>query len=144
MSLVAIGSREASIFTCLADGLIAPRPPFPAVRDTEALVNFDAWLAHSPRVNRIGLRVLLHLLELAPLLTGGGRRLRRLAPERRRRWLARVERLPLRASRELARGVKTLILLCYWGDADLMAQLGYDPRFVAARGLALRRAEGRP
>jgi hypothetical protein len=32
---------------------------------------------------------------------------------------------------------------CYYGDVEVMRRLGYDAPEVAARGLALRRAEGR-
>jgi hypothetical protein len=110
MRLTAIGPREASIFTALADAFVAPEPLLPAVRDTDAVRTFDLWLARSPRLNRIGLRVLLHLSEIAPLLSGGGRRLRRLDPERARRWLTRVEHLPLRAPRELARAHRVRLL----------------------------------
>jgi hypothetical protein len=144
MRLTAIGPREASIFTALADAFVAPEPVLPAVRDTDALSTFDTWLARSPRVNRIGLRVVLHLAELAPLLLGAGGRLRRLAPERRRRWLSRVEHVPLRPVRELTRALKTLILLCYYGDPTVMARLGYDAEANMRRGRELRRAEGRP
>ncbi|MFI5038116.1 MAG: hypothetical protein ACHP93_06515, partial [Solirubrobacterales bacterium] len=101
MTLTAIGPREASIFTCLLDSFAAPEPPLPAVRDTDALASFDTWLTRSPPVNRIGLRVLLHLAELAPLVLGGGHRLRRLDPARRRRWLRDAEHAPLRPVREL-------------------------------------------
>ncbi len=37
VSLAAIGPREASIFSALADAFVAPEPPLPAVRDTDAL-----------------------------------------------------------------------------------------------------------
>jgi hypothetical protein len=141
---VAIGPREASIFTCLADGFLAPAPPLPAVRDTEALKTFDTWLLRSPSRNRIGLRVLLHVAELAPLLLGGGHRLRRLEPARRQRWLVRAEHVPVRAVRDLVRAVKTLILLCYYGDPAVMARLGYDAEANLRRGRELRRAEQRP
>jgi hypothetical protein len=144
LTLTAIGAREASIFTCLVDGIVAPEPLLPAVRDTDALASFDIWLARSPRLNRIGLRVLLHLAELAPLLLGGGRRLRRLEPAGRRRWLEQAEQVPLRPLRELVRAVKTLLLLCYWGDPAVMARLGYDAQARVDRGRELRRTEGRP
>jgi hypothetical protein len=144
LSLTAIGPREASIFTCLLDGFLAPEPPLPAVRDTDALASFDTWLARSPRANRIGLRVVLHLAELAPLALGAGRRLRRLPAARRRRWLASVEHAPLRPVRELVRAVKTLLLLCYYGDPAVMELLGYDAQARVSRGTQLRRAEGRP
>ncbi len=144
MRLAAIGAREASIFTCLADGFVAPELPLPAVRDTQALVTFDTWLQRSPRLNRIGLRVVLHLAEIAPLLLGAGHRLRGLEEARRRRWLVRAEHLPPRALRDLVRAVKTLILLCYYGDPAVMAQLGYDAEANMRRGRELRRAEQRP
>ena len=144
MRLAAIGPREASIFACLADAFVAPEPLLPAVRDTDAVRTFDVWLARSPRVNRVGLRVLLHLAEVARLLLGAGGRLRRLDPGRRRRWLSRVEHLPFRVLRELARALKTLILLCYYGDPEVMARLGYDAEANVRRGRELRRAEGRP
>ena len=102
------------------------------------------WRARSPRVNRVGLLFVLHLAELAPLLSGAGGRLRQLAPERRRHWLSRVEHLPLRAVRELTRAVKTLVLLCYYGDPAVMARLGYDADANMRRGVELRRTEGRP
>jgi len=142
--LTAIGPREASIFTRLAEAFVAPEQPLPAVHHTDALRTFDTWLARSPAFNRAGLRVLLHLLELAPLLLGGGRPLRRLDPERRRRSLSRAERLPLRAPRELIRALKTLLLLCYYGDPAVMARLGYDAQANVRRGRALRHAEARP
>jgi hypothetical protein len=143
VSLTAIGPREASIFTCLTDAFVAPEPFLPAVGDTDALRTFDTWLARSPALNRVGLRVLLHLAELAPVVSGGGRPLRLMDPERRRRWLGHVEQLPLRLPRELTRAVKTLILLCYYGDPAVMARLGYDAEANMRRGRELRRMEGR-
>lgn len=142
--LTAIGPREASIFTALADAFVTPEPLLPAVRDTDAVRTFDTWLARSPRLNRIGLRVLLHAAELAPLPLGGARRLRRLDPARRRRWLEHAEHVPLRPLRELVRALKTLLLLCYYGDPAVMARLGYDAQARVSAGRELRRAEGRP
>ncbi len=143
VSLTAIGPREASIFAALADAFVTPEPLLPAVCDTDAVRIFDLWLARSPRLNRVGLRVLLHLAELAPLIFGAGGRLRRLDPERRRRWLSRLEHLPLRAVRELTRALKTLILLCYYGDPAVMVRLGYDAEANVRRGRELRRTERR-
>lgn len=144
MRLHAIGPREASIFACVTDGFVAPASPFPQVRDTDAVASFDEWLARSPRVNRLALRVLLHVAELAPLALGEGSRLRRLDPERRRRWLARAEHAQVRVLRELVQAVKALILLCYYGDPAVMRTAGYDAEANVRRGRELRRVEGRP
>lgn len=140
----AIGAREASIFTCLATGFIAPLAPLPDVCDTDALATFDAWLARSPRLNRIGLRLLLELVDLAPLGLGGGRRLRRMTALRSQRWLEAAEHVPVRALRQLVRAFKTMILISYYGDPSVMAQLGYDAQSNVGRGLQLRHDERRP
>jgi hypothetical protein len=144
MTLKAIGPREASIFNCLADGFVAPEPPLPAVVETGALGTFDTWLLRSPRLNRIGLRMLLYVAEFAPLLLGGGGRLRCLDVAGRRRWLDRFERVSIPALRDVIRAGKTLILLCYYGDPEVMARLGYDAQANLRRGRELRRLEGRP
>jgi hypothetical protein len=140
----AIGAREASIFTCLATGFIAPIAPLPDVRDTDALATFDDWLARAPRLNRVGLRLLLELVDLAPIALGGRRRLRRMTTSRSRRWLEAAERVPIRALRELVRAVKTMILISYYGDPAVMAHLGYDAPANVARGRQLRHDERRP
>lgn len=80
----------------------------------------EAFLAAAPRLNRAALRVLLALV-------------------RRPRGAALVARLPLIEQAALA----TLALGRY-DDPALAGRLGWDAAAVAARGLALRRAEGRP
>jgi hypothetical protein len=52
--------------------------------------------------------------------------------------------VPLRPLRELVRAVKTLLLVCYWGDPAVMARLGYDAQARVDRGRELRRTERRP
>src|SRR4051794_17024075 len=74
--------READVFRCFADTVVAPRAP--AIRDTDASAFLDDWLAESPALNRHGIRAMLYALEVAPLATGAGARLRRLPAERRR------------------------------------------------------------
>jgi len=139
-----MGAREASIFICLVDGFLDHKPPLPSVHETDALETFDLWLARSPGVNRLGVRALLRLMDLAPLVLGGGRPLRRLQPGRRRLWLKRLERVPVRPLRELVRALKSLTLLCYYGDPAVMAGLGFDAQARVTVGRELRRAEGRP
>ena len=73
MTLTALTPREASIFACLTDTVVAPEPVLPPVRETDAVEFFDRWLARAPRSTAIGLRALLYAAELAPLR----RRLRR-------------------------------------------------------------------
>ena len=48
--------REASIFACITDTVVAPEPILPPVRDTDAVGFLDRWLAAAPAMNRIGLR----------------------------------------------------------------------------------------
>src|SRR5918911_2224558 len=98
-----LSGREASIFACLTDTVVAPDPVLPPVRETDAVAFFDEWLGLLPRPNRAGMRALLWAAELAPLATGAGARLRRLERDGRTRWLRGVERARVTQLRLLAK-----------------------------------------
>src|SRR5438093_676696 len=104
--------RELSIFACLTDTVVAPVPPLPPVRETDAARAFARSLAAGPAVNALALRVAILLLELAPLALGFGARLRRLSPADRERALARLDRGPLAP---LLKAIRSLAHLHYSG-----------------------------
>ena len=133
-------SREADVFACLTDAVIAPAGGFPPVRETDAREFLERYLASSPRANRIGLRAMLLALELGPRALGFGGRLRQLDPAGRLAFLARVERSPAAA---LVHATEALAKLVYYGDDGVMRGLGYDPDAIVERGRALRREEAR-
>jgi hypothetical protein len=132
-----LSPREASIFACICDTVVAPKPVLPAVRDTDAVEAFDEWLARGPRGNRLALRGLLYLAELAPLLVHGGR-LRSLLEPERGRALAAAERSRLPRVGPVVRLMKGLAFLCYYGDDEVMRRLGYDPDANLRRAQAVR------
>jgi hypothetical protein len=144
VSFTTISSREASIFACLIDAVVAPAPPLPPVRETDAAAFLDLWLARSPAPQRTGLRVLLHLVEVGPLLAGFRARLRRLAPAERLAYVRRIEHAPLPPLRQLSKLVNGMATLAYYGDDEVMRLLGYDAAANVARGRALRERDGRP
>jgi hypothetical protein len=139
----ALTGREASIFACITDAVVAPEPLLPPVRETDAVAFFDDWMARSPRLNRVGMRALLYVAELSPLLTGFGARLRRLDREARAGWVDRVQAAPRAEIRLLAKLVKGAAQLSYWGDDALMLRVGYDAGANVRRGRELRAREGR-
>jgi hypothetical protein len=142
--LAVLSPREASIFACLVDTVAAPEPLLPAVAHTDAAFFFDRWMAASPRANAAGMRALLHVIELMPLLMGFGARLRRLPVHERVRYLEAVERNSNPRLRQLTKLVKGAAFLSYYGDDAIMRRLGYDADANVARGRALRAREGRP
>jgi hypothetical protein len=142
-ALRTLSPREASIFACLCDTVVRPRPPLPEVRDTDAVAAFDRWLAAAPQPNRIGLRVLLHLAELGALACGFGSRLRRLDPDSRLSYVRRVERTGQPQLRQLAKLVNGMAFVCYYGDDAVMRTVGYDADANVRRGRELRAREGR-
>lgn len=144
MSLQSIGAREASIFACLTDTVVAPEPLLPPVRETDAALFFDRWLSRSPRLNRVALRVLLHGIELAPLALGFRRRMRALDLAGRVRYLEIAERRGPAPVRALTKLVKGMAFLAYYGDDRVMALVGYDAEANLRRGRELRAREGRP
>jgi hypothetical protein len=125
-ALCVLSPREASIFACVADTLLAPAPPLPPVRDTDAVAAFDAWLLRAPRANRVALRAVLLALELAPRLTRThAARWRRLPPRERLALLDRAAHHP--AGRPLVEALRAAAAISYYGDAHVSALLGYTP-----------------
>jgi hypothetical protein len=142
--LTVLTPREASIFACLVDTVAAPEPLLPPVAETDAAFFFDRWMAASPRANAAGMRALLHVIELMPLLMGYGARLRRLPVPQRVRYLHAVEAKTNPRVRQLTKLVKGAAFLSYYGDDAIMRRLGYDAGANVARGRKLRAREGRP
>ena len=142
--LAALSPREASIFACLADTVVAPEPLLPPVRETDAVAFFDRWMARSPRVNRIALRTLLYTLEAGPQFVGFGARMRRLSPARRAEYLRTIEHHRVPQLRQLAKLLQGFGQLAYYGDDQVMLRVGYDADANVARGRALRERDGRP
>jgi hypothetical protein len=142
--LEVLSPREASIFACLVDAMLAPEPDLPPVAQTSAVQSFDQWLARSPSLNRTGLRAALYLAEVLPLAMGRGARLRRLERGQRTRFVADAERRAPSAVRLLFTSLRVFAAFNYYGDDQISRRLGFDADAVVARGRELRRAEGRP
>ena len=67
-----LSRREASIFACVCDTVVAPEPLLPPVRETDAVQFLDRWLAAAPRLNRIGLRAPFYAAELLRARSAAG------------------------------------------------------------------------
>lgn len=144
MTLRVLTPREASIFACLCDTVVAPEPVLPPVRETDAVEAFDRLLEASPRLNRVALRALLYAAEWAPRASGAAGRLRRLDSRGRARALARLEAARSPRTRQVVKLLEGVACLSYYGDDAVMRRLGYDAAERVRRGRALREREGRP
>jgi hypothetical protein len=133
-------AREANVFACLVETVVAPGEPLPPLARTDAVAFLGRYLDASPPLNRAGLRALLHALELGPRTQRLGGRFRQLDPERRAAYLGRVERG--RAGRAF-QALEALAKFAYYGDGGVLRGLGYDADAVVARGRLLRRQERR-
>lgn len=142
--LAVLSPREASIFACLADTVVAPEPVLPPVRETDAVAFFDRWMARAPRVNRVAFRALLYSLETGPRFLGFGRRMRKLTPTQRAEYLQAIERSSVPQLRQLAKLMQGFGQLAYYGDDGVMLQIGYDAEANVERGRTLRERDGRP
>jgi hypothetical protein len=112
-------ARELRIFARVTDAVVAPIPPLPPARATDAAVAFERSLAAAPKLNAYALR--------AAFLFSGA-------------WLRRapLERLDHGALAPLLNAVRSLAQLHYYGDAGVMRVLGYDPDLVLARAAEVR------
>jgi hypothetical protein len=144
VSLAVISGREASIFACVCDTVVAPAPPLPPVSGTDAVIFLDRWLERAPRLNRAGMRLILYAAELCPRALGFRGRLRTLPAGERARVLDSLERVRHPGLRELVRLVEGIASLSYYGDGGVMRRLGYDPDSNVARARELRARERRP
>lgn len=139
-----ISDREASIFACFVETVVAPQPLLPPVSDTDAAAFFDRWMTLAPKANAAGLRAAIFAIEVAPLALGHRRRMRKLGRAERARYLQQLEKHKAAPIRQATKALKGIAFLCYYGDDGLMKQLGYDPDANVERGRRLRIAEGRP
>ena len=121
---------ERNAVARLLDAAVPAGDGLPPVERTDALAAFDDWLRAAPGPNRAALRATLQAVDA---------KLRRLPARERAGWLSSGRGRLGGAAQFLAR----IAAHCYYGDEGVMRALGYDAREVAARGLALRRAEGR-
>ena len=144
MTLAVLTPREASIFECVCDTVVAPAAALPPVRDTDAVRFFDSWLARAPRPNRVALRGLLNLAEVTPRLRGFRHGLRALPERERERLLFELERAARPRIRQLVKLLKGMTFLSYYGDDRVMRRLGYDAEERVRRARELRAREGRP
>ena len=144
MTLAALTRREASIFACVCDTVLAPEPTLPPVRQTDAVDFFDSWLARSPRLNRLAFRALLYGAEMAPWALGFRRRLRTLPEADRARALAALETARPVRLRHVVKLVKGMATLSYYGDDQILGRLGYDADANLRRARELRSRERRP
>ena len=142
--LAVLTPREASIFACLVDTVAAPEPLLPPVAETDCAFFFDRWMAASPRANAQGMRALLYVVELLPMLLGHRRRMRALSVEERIRVLETVDGMRNRHVRQLVKLLKGAAFLAYYGDDRIMKRLGYDADANVERGRRLRAEQGRP
>jgi hypothetical protein len=99
--------------------------------------------ASSPPVNRIGFRVILRLVDLAPVLRRR-KRFTELSRPQRDEFLLGLDRSRWFILRTAGRLLKTITMMSYYGDRDVLCELGYDPAANISRGRALRTREGRP
>ena len=135
--MTTLTAREASIFACWCDTVVAPGNGLPPVASTDAVRFFDFWLERSPRLNRAGLRALLYGIELAPRLLGFKRRLRALPESERVRALHALEQAKAPQLRPLTKLLKGGAFLIYYGDDGIMRSLGYDADERVRTGRAL-------
>jgi hypothetical protein len=135
-----VSAREANVFACVVDTVVAPGGGLPPLARTDALTYLDRLLDASPRLTRAGIRAALHALEVGPRLLGYGKRMRQLTPAERLDYLDRISRSPAALALQ---GVEVMAKLAYYGDDGVMRSLGYDPDAVVARAREVRLAEAR-
>lgn len=144
MNYDSLSNSDAAVFTALVESICAPEPVYPPVSQTAAVDYFDRYLRASPAINRLGFRLILHIVEYAPLAIGLGHRFSRLEPMRRIDFIQRWSESRLRPLRVTFILFKGIVFMAYYGDESVLKACGYDPDANIERARALRHKEGRP
>jgi hypothetical protein len=128
------------VFAALTDSYCAPIRP---VGRSDASLFAQQLVSSSPAANRIGFRIMLRLVDLAPLVRRR-KRFTELARAQRDEFLLSLDRSRWFLLRTAGRLLKTITMMSYYGDRDVLRELGYDPTANITRGQDLRAREGRP
>ena len=124
-----------SVFRAVATCVVPEAARLDAAQWDEMAAIVARAIAARPRALQRQLALFFTLLEWLPLLRYG-RRLSRLDAGRRARVLDRLERAPVLLLRRGFWGVRTLILMGYYGRPAAAAAIGYR---ADARGWEARR-----
>ena len=131
---------EAQVIAAAAEAVIPDEPgPLPADGPTawEVAANVDRYLTGMPKKMVLEIHGMMGFLEQGTLMGGGLRRLTKLEPRARRRFLETLSRMPGLAP-QASRGVRDLCYLGWYQDPRTWGMLGYGGPLVP------RRAPGSP
>ena len=129
------GGRARGVFRAVAACVVPDATRLDAAQWDEVEAIVARAIAARPRAVRRQVALFLELLEWLPLFRYG-RRLSRLDPARRARFLDLVQRAPVLLLRRGFWGVRTLVLMGYYGRPAAAADIGYR---ADARGWEARR-----
>ena len=127
--------RFRPIWRAVATSVVPEASQLGAAEWTEFEAIVGRALAARPARTQRQVALFLSLLDWMPLLRYG-RRLRTLDPARRARFLSSLQHAPSLLIRRGFWGVRTLVLMGYYGRPAAAAAIGYrpDPRGWEARG----------
>src|SRR2546430_12671310 len=130
---------SSPVFRAVATCVVPEASRLDAAQWDEMAATVARAIAARPRAMQRQLALFLILLEWFPLVRYG-RRLSRLDPARRTKFLDRLQRSPLLLLRRGFWGVRTLVLMGYYGRPAAAAEIGYP---ADARGWEARRGAAR-
>lgn len=127
-------SAQRDTFRAVAMGVVPEASELDAAQWDEAERIVAGAIAARPALVRRQFALLLRCLEWIPLLRYG-RRLSRLDPARRARFLDSLQTSHLLVVRRGVWGLRTLVLMGFYGRPSVLAAIGYraDPRGWEAR-----------
>ena len=128
-------TRSSPAFRAVATCVVPEASRLDAAQWDEMEAIVGGAIAARPRAVQRQLALFLILLEWFPLFRYG-RRLSRLDPARRTTFLDRLQRSPLLLVRRGFWGVRTLVLMGYYGRPAAAVEIGYRAN---ARGWEARR-----
>lgn len=124
----AFSPRVRRILQALCDRLFDPgRDDRTSPSDIELAEMMSRGMSETPSMNRLGLSLLLTVLNWAPLLfLGRFSRFIRLSVEHQTRFVDKVLHHPLRPVRLAMTALFLMASVYYWEHPQVLAEIGYD------------------
>jgi hypothetical protein len=140
-TLYYIPHRARAILLSLSTALITePQDLVIHNKENELINRCEMTLREFPPFIRFGFTMMIYLFDLMPLFFGfGPRRFVSLKLEKKKRYVERWLHTKYATLREAFKGMRGLVMVCYFSHHDIWNYIGYHPGAHVAERIQLRK-----
>lgn len=109
-------------------------------KESRLITRIEQILQQFPTIQRVGICLGIWFFDRAPFIFGFGmRRFVNLEVDARRQYVTAWSRTHSTILHELFKGIRGLVLVCYFSHTDIWDYIGYTPHDYVSKRIQLRR-----